>query len=96
MTRLSKFRMLRAGAAVLIAVVGMFVLQPANAQTATPQADTQNQLPVASEGEGGAGGGQLVAAGTPEAVARDNKSYTGQYLSDLLKPPSPRRRSAAL
>jgi excinuclease ABC subunit A len=46
--------------------------------------------------EGGAGGGQLVAAGTPEEVARHQKSYTGQYLSGLLARPSPRRRSAAL
>jgi excinuclease ABC subunit A len=46
--------------------------------------------------EGGAGGGQLVAAGTPEEVAACHESYTGQYLMELLKPPSPRRRSAAL
>lgn len=30
--------------------------------------------------EGGVGGGQLVAAGTPEEVAAVEKSYTGQYL----------------
>jgi excinuclease ABC subunit A len=34
--------------------------------------------------EGGEHGGQLVAAGTPEAVARDEESHTGQYLRDLL------------
>jgi excinuclease ABC subunit A len=34
--------------------------------------------------EGGEEGGDLVAAGTPEAVARNNDSYTGQYLRDLL------------
>ena len=34
--------------------------------------------------EGGNGGGQLIAAGTPEDVARNKRSYTGQYLAPLL------------
>ncbi|MFC6888651.1 excinuclease ABC subunit UvrA [Halorubrum trueperi] len=34
--------------------------------------------------EGGEGGGQLVASGTPEEVARDDGSHTGRYLRDLL------------
>ncbi len=34
--------------------------------------------------EGGEHGGELVAAGTPEEVARTEDSYTGQYLRDLL------------
>ena len=34
--------------------------------------------------EGGAGGGQVVAEGAPEQVAKNNKSYTGQYLSKML------------
>ncbi|MEF8786692.1 MAG: excinuclease ABC subunit UvrA, partial [Haloarculaceae archaeon] len=34
--------------------------------------------------EGGENGGKVVAAGTPEAVARNEDSYTGQYLRDLL------------
>jgi len=34
--------------------------------------------------EGGERGGELVAAGTPEEVARVDDSYTGQYLRDLL------------
>jgi excinuclease ABC subunit A len=34
--------------------------------------------------EGGEHGGDLVAAGTPEAVARTDDSYTGRYLRDLL------------
>jgi excinuclease ABC subunit A len=34
--------------------------------------------------EGGEEGGDLVAEGTPEAVARNDDSYTGQYLRDLL------------
>jgi excinuclease ABC subunit A len=35
--------------------------------------------------EGGDGGGEIVAAGTPEDVARIARSYTGQYLKQLLK-----------
>jgi excinuclease ABC subunit A len=35
--------------------------------------------------EGGDGGGQLVAEGTPEAVAKVKGSYTGKYLAPLLK-----------
>ncbi|MFM8496740.1 MAG: ATP-binding cassette domain-containing protein, partial [Planctomycetia bacterium] len=34
--------------------------------------------------EGGAGGGTLVAAGTPEQVARVDASHTGRYLGPLL------------
>ena len=34
--------------------------------------------------EGGAGGGTLVCAGTPEQVAACLASYTGQYLKRLL------------
>ena len=34
--------------------------------------------------EGGEGGGELVARGTPEAVAREDASHTGRYLRDLL------------
>jgi len=34
--------------------------------------------------EGGVRGGEIVAAGTPEAVARHPKSYTGAYLAPLL------------
>ncbi|MCL4215349.1 MAG: excinuclease ABC subunit UvrA [Gemmatimonadales bacterium] len=35
--------------------------------------------------EGGAGGGRIVAAGTPEEVAKTKGSYTGQYLKKVLK-----------
>jgi excinuclease ABC subunit A len=35
--------------------------------------------------EGGDGGGEIVAAGTPEDVAKVSRSYTGQYLKLLLK-----------
>jgi len=34
--------------------------------------------------EGGAGGGRIVAQGTPEEVARCAESHTGQYLSRML------------
>jgi len=34
--------------------------------------------------EGGENGGEIVTTGTPEDVARDEDSYTGQYLRDLL------------
>ncbi len=34
--------------------------------------------------EGGDGGGTLVAEGTPEQVAENGRSYTGQYLKRLL------------
>ena len=35
--------------------------------------------------EGGTGGGKIVAKGTPEDVARCDKSYTGRYLKRHLK-----------
>ncbi|MGH6889852.1 MAG: excinuclease ABC subunit UvrA [Rhizomicrobium sp.] len=35
--------------------------------------------------EGGDGGGEIVASGTPEEVARAARSYTGEYLKPLLK-----------
>ncbi len=35
--------------------------------------------------EGGVGGGKVVASGTPESVAGNVKSYTGQYLKKVLK-----------
>ncbi len=35
--------------------------------------------------EGGDGGGQLVAKGTPEQVSNNEKSYTGKYLKKALK-----------
>jgi excinuclease ABC subunit A len=34
--------------------------------------------------EGGSNGGQIIAEGTPEAVAKNPKSYTGSYLKQLL------------
>ena len=35
--------------------------------------------------EGGAGGGQIIAQGTPEQVAMAKASFTGKYLAPLLK-----------
>lgn len=35
--------------------------------------------------EGGDGGGEIVATGTPEDVAKVKRSHTGQYLTELLK-----------
>jgi len=41
--------------------------------------------------EGGDGGGEIVAVGTPEDVAREPCSHTGHYLKDMLNP----KRTAA-
>ena len=35
--------------------------------------------------EGGSGGGQIIAEGTPEDVAKNKKSHTGGFLADMLK-----------
>lgn len=35
--------------------------------------------------EGGDGGGTIVATGTPEEVAKNKKSYTGEFLKKVLK-----------
>ena len=34
--------------------------------------------------EGGAGGGQVVATGTPEEIVKIKSSYTGHYLAPCL------------
>jgi len=36
--------------------------------------------------EGGDGGGEIIAIGTPEDVVKEKRSYTGQYLGPMLKP----------
>ncbi|WP_354689571.1 excinuclease ABC subunit UvrA [Lentibacter algarum] len=41
--------------------------------------------------EGGDGGGEIVAVGTPEDVVREPRSHTGHYLKDMLNP----KRTAA-
>ena len=35
--------------------------------------------------EGGIRGGEIVATGTPEQVAKNEKSYTGMFLKKMLK-----------
>ena len=35
--------------------------------------------------EGGAGGGMIIAKGTPEDVAASKASFTGRYLAPMLK-----------
>ncbi|MDV7719371.1 excinuclease ABC subunit UvrA [Pediococcus ethanolidurans] len=42
--------------------------------------------------EGGAGGGSIVATGTPEQVAEVKESYTGQYLKPILERDKKRTR----
>jgi excinuclease ABC subunit A len=44
--------------------------------------------------EGGDGGGEIVAQGTPEDVAKVARSYTGQYLKPLLKGRAPEKLAA--
>ena len=43
--------------------------------------------------EGGSGGGQIVATGTPEDVVQVKESYTGQFLKDRLKPLKQKKRA---
>jgi excinuclease ABC subunit A len=52
--------------------------------------------------EGGSGGGTVIAEGTPEQVAANEASYTGQFLKGLVTPEQPaapkttrRKRAAA-
>lgn len=45
--------------------------------------------------EGGDGGGQIVAEGTPEEVAKVKKSWTGRFLAETFKRHEERRTSAA-
>jgi len=45
--------------------------------------------------EGGDGGGEIVAQGTPEDVAKVARSYTGQYLKTLLKGRAPEKIAPA-
>ncbi|WP_071517415.1 excinuclease ABC subunit UvrA [Geitlerinema sp. PCC 9228] len=42
--------------------------------------------------EGGNRGGEVVAAGTPETVAKNPKSYTGQYLKQVLAQHPPTKK----
>jgi len=42
--------------------------------------------------EGGDGGGQIIASGTPEQVAQSKASHTGRYLKPLLAAGKPNRK----
>ncbi|MDX5931039.1 excinuclease ABC subunit UvrA [Acidiphilium acidophilum] len=42
--------------------------------------------------EGGDGGGEIVAAGTPEDIATIPRSHTARFLAPLLAPPIPEKR----
>jgi excinuclease ABC subunit A len=42
--------------------------------------------------EGGSGGGQIIATGTPEEVAATKASHTGRFLAPLL--PAPKKSAA--
>ena len=44
--------------------------------------------------EGGSGGGQIIATGTPENVAKTKGSFTGQFLAPMLKKKSTRKKAA--
>ena len=35
--------------------------------------------------EGGAGGGMVIATGSPEDIVKNKDSFTGKYLKPLLK-----------
>jgi len=43
--------------------------------------------------EGGDGGGEIIATGTPEDVAANKQSFTGQYLKPLVGIPSKQKRA---
>jgi excinuclease ABC subunit A len=43
--------------------------------------------------EGGAGGGQIIASGTPEQVAKNSASFTGRYLAPLLTTKKEKKRA---
>ncbi|PAQ09309.1 excinuclease ABC subunit UvrA [Mesorhizobium temperatum] len=45
--------------------------------------------------EGGDGGGELVASGTPEDIVREKRSYTGRFLRELLERRPGGKREAA-
>ena len=45
--------------------------------------------------EGGDGGGEVVASGTPEQIAANPRSYTGAYLKDAMARRPAKRKAAA-
>ena len=42
--------------------------------------------------EGGDGGGEIVASGTPEDIVKVKRSYTGQFLAPVLGRPTRRKK----
>ena len=44
--------------------------------------------------EGGDGGGEIVAAGTPEDVAKVARSHTGQFLAPYLDAPNQKSKKS--
>jgi excinuclease ABC subunit A len=47
--------------------------------------------------EGGDGGGEIVAVGPPEAIVKEKRSYTAEFLKPVLmrKPEKKKRMTAA-
>jgi len=45
--------------------------------------------------EGGDGGGEIVAVGTPETVAKSKTSWTGRYLKPVLERDKARQKASA-
>jgi excinuclease ABC subunit A len=45
--------------------------------------------------EGGTGGGEIIAVGTPEQVAAEPRSHTGRFLAEVLARPVPATRASA-
>jgi excinuclease ABC subunit A len=45
--------------------------------------------------EGGTGGGEIIAVGTPEQVAAEPRSHTGRFLAEVLARPAPAARASA-
>jgi excinuclease ABC subunit A len=43
--------------------------------------------------EGGSGGGQIIATGTPEDIAQLDYSHTGRFLAPMLKPTNKKAKS---
>ena len=43
--------------------------------------------------EGGDGGGEIIAVGTPEEVAANTASFTGEYLAPMLNGAAEKRRA---
>ena len=44
--------------------------------------------------EGGDGGGEVVAVGTPETVAKSKQSWTGKFLKPILERDRARQKSS--